>query len=301
MNNIDTICLSSGGINSFSFLGALRYLINYNYIDMNKIHTFIGCSGGAILVYLLAMNYEINNIINFITNNNLNFIKDININNLFYDYGFDKGKKIMYLITFFLKKKFNKDDITFIELYNLTNNNLIIIGTKIVNKNTKEILFNKDNTPNMSVLTAIRITIAIPIIYTPVYYENNYYIDGGIINKFPYNYCDPNKTIGLCINNINYINPLHILFYTLSKPTPTDKYEYKYIIFIDIINKSDFDISKEYINYLIYHGEETCKNKIKSNFSNSLFDKTLYYNNIYYLIIIVLSLFFILKFLWNKS
>jgi len=298
MNNIDTICLSAGGIHSFSFLGALKYLINYNYIDMNKIHTFIGCSGGAILAYLLAMNYQVNNIIYFITINDLNFIKDMYINNLFYNYGIDKGEKIMYLITFFLKKKFNKDDITFMELYKLTNNNLIINGTKIVNNKTEEVIFNKDNTPNMSVLSAIRISISIPIIYTPVYYDNNYYIDGAISNFFPYNHCNIDTTLGLCMNTINLINPLHFIFYTLTKPR--EKYEYKYVIFIDIINKSDFNISTDYINFLISHGEESCKNKIKSNFDNTLFNRTLYYNNIYYLIISVLSIFIIFKFLWDK-
>jgi len=213
-------------------------------------------------------------------------------------YGIDKGENIMYIITFFLKKKFNKDDITFIELYKLTFNNLIINGTKIINNKTEEVLFNKDNTPNMSVLLAIRISIAVPIVYTPIYYENSYYIDGGVSNTFPYNHCNPNNTIGLCINVINIINPLHLIFYTLYPPN-IEKYEYKYVIFIDIINKPDFDISTDYINFLISYGEDTCKNRIKSNFNYNLLMRKIYYNNIYYLLIIILFLFFIYKYLWK--
>jgi NTE family protein len=39
----------------------------------------------------------------------------------------------------------------------------------------------------MSVRLAIRISISVPIVFTPVLYNNNYYVDGGVINNFPMN------------------------------------------------------------------------------------------------------------------
>jgi predicted acylesterase/phospholipase RssA len=298
MNNIDTLCFSGGGVNSFCFLGVLNYAISHDIINIKNINKFIGTSGGAIVAYLLSLNYTINEIIQFVSTNDLKFIKNMDMKNLFSDYGIDKGDKFMYVLTYFLKRKYNRDDITFIELYNLTNNNLIITGTKIVNSKTKEVLFNKDNNPEMSILLALRITISVPLIFTPIYNNNNYYVDGGITNGFPYNHCDLDKTLGLYINTINYINPLHLIFYIILKPTKI--HDYKYVVMIDIINKSDFDLSKNNIKYLISLGEKTGKDNIQSNFNYNIQYKTIYYNNIYYFLFAIFICFIIYKYLWEK-
>ena len=39
--------------------------------------------------------------------------------------------------------------------------------------------------PNMSVYLAIRMAISIPILFTPILFENQYYIDGGCIDNYP--------------------------------------------------------------------------------------------------------------------
>jgi NTE family protein len=63
----------------------------------------------------------------------------------------------------------------------------------------------------MSVIIALRISISIPIFFAPIYYNNNYYIDGGVYNNLGLNYSDINNTLGICIkfnlknNNINSI------------------------------------------------------------------------------------------------
>ena len=290
MNNIDTLCFSAGGTNSFCFFGALNYIINNNIIDINKINTFAGTSVGAMVAYLLSLKYNINELILFITNYDINFIKNINIYNLFFNYGIDDGKKIYKFLQFFLIKKFNKNDITFIELYNLTHNILIINGTKINNNITEEIIFSKDTNPHMSVLLALRITISIPIIYTPVYYNNNYYIDGAVTNFFPYNHCNYETTLGLCINNINIRNPFHFMTYNLTQ----SKKKYNFITIYD------FNISSSYIKYLINYGENICKNKLKNNFNNNLSYDYTYYNHIYYILIYILILIIIYKYLLEK-
>jgi predicted acylesterase/phospholipase RssA len=108
---------------------------------------------------------------------------------------------MIYLFGQFLKFKFNITDITFIELYNLTKKKLSIIGTNYTK--IKEECFNHNNTPDMSVITALRISISIPIIFTPVKYNGDMYIDGCFKNGFPLDYCNKETTLGLCIQNIN--------------------------------------------------------------------------------------------------
>ena len=290
MNNIDTLCFSTGGINSFAFCGALDYIINNDIINIKQIHTFVGSSGGAIIAYLLSIKYTINEIIYFITNNELK-LKNFKFTNLFYNYGLDDGEKILSVLKFLLNNKINKNDITFIELYNLTNNNLIINGTKINNNKTEEILFNKNLTPNMSVITALRISISVPIIYTPIYHDNNYYIDGGISNKFPYNHCDSNKTLGFYVYCSNHINPLPIIFHSLLSKK---NYYYKYIIFLHIHNPSEFNISYDYIKYLITLGKQKCKFQIENNFKQP-FNSSYYFNHVYRILFFIFIVYIITK------
>ena len=57
----------------------------------------------------------------------------------------------------------------------------------------------------MSLLTCLRISYCIPLIYTPILIDNNYYVDGGLID----NYCiqlfekELKHTIGFVVSNPN--------------------------------------------------------------------------------------------------
>jgi predicted patatin/cPLA2 family phospholipase len=197
---IDTLCLSGGGVKGFAFLGSLEYLEDIKYIDIKKINNYVGTSAGAMLAFIFSLGYSVMDVVDFIINFNFTkLIPDTDINTVLLSYGIDTGDKIMIIMQNFLKEKYNLDDITFEEHYLLTNMKLTFIGTNY-NKGT-EIAFNHINSPKMSVLTALRISISVPIIFTPVLYESEYYIDGGLVNNFPIKYCNPSTTIGIYIKH----------------------------------------------------------------------------------------------------
>lgn len=119
----------------------------------------------------------------------------------------------------------------------------------------------------MSVITAVRISMSIPLVFTPVLYNNCYYIDGCFLNGFPINYCNIDTTIGIYIKNINSIpnDKLDIVsfykncLYLLSNAT-REKYLqnnlYKNIIHIDsdATNEINFEITREHKQTLINKG-----------------------------------------------
>ena len=192
----DTLCLSSGGVYGLSYIGALDYLINEKILNLNNIKIFAGTSIGSIILFFIIIGYNIKEI-NYIIIN-LNFSKlqsEINIENLLINNGIDNGLKIITLLKFFLNKKLNIDDITFKELQLKYNKNFIVIGTNF--SKGEEAVFNYINTPDMSIITAIRISISIPFIFTPVLYNNEYYVDGALTNAFPINYCNQETTISI--------------------------------------------------------------------------------------------------------
>jgi predicted patatin/cPLA2 family phospholipase len=264
----DTICLSGSGIYAFAFIGALNKLINENIINIDNITTWIGTSGGAIISLIFSLGYSNIELLEFIYNFDFTILlpKKFKLFNFFKSNGLNNGNKFTFFFKQLIYNKFNVEDLTFKELFTLTNKKLIVTGTNFT-KNSEEI-FSIDLTPNMSIVTAVRISISIPLIFTPVLYKSDYYIDGGIKNFFPYNYCDPNKTFGLNIirkhiNNklINILNIFKISLTMLSSSYRVN-YNNSNIININIINDyekniiyNDIDLSKNNINNLINIGK----------------------------------------------
>jgi NTE family protein len=198
----DTICMSGGGVKGFAFIGALDYLNKKKIININNIKNWVGTSIGSILAYAVVCGFSINEMENFIIE--FDFTKtnpDISIDNIFISHGISDGKRAEFILRSFIQHKFNIDDITFLELYKLTQKNLLIIGTNFTH--ACEEVFSHNTTPDMSVVTAVRISMSIPVFFTPVLYNNCYYVDGSITNNFPINHCDKYTTIGLYIRNNN--------------------------------------------------------------------------------------------------
>ena len=99
----------------------------------------------------------------------LNDTDDIDIDRLLniYEYiGLDDGSFFEGLCKNWLKKKLNCETISFIDFAKQTGKNLVICASNIVNR--KETYFSLDTTPNICVLFALKASIAIPLVFTPV-------------------------------------------------------------------------------------------------------------------------------------
>jgi hypothetical protein len=207
----DTLCLSGGSDRGIAFLGVLDYLQENHNFNINNIKSFIGTSVGSIIIFFINIGYTIHEMGEFILCFDVSKLQnDITVENLLVRYGLNDGCNFVYLLQCFLNNKLNVNDITFIELYKMTNKKLTIIGTNF----TKgiEAVFNHINTPNMSVITAVRISISVPLVFTPVLYNNEYYIDGGIVNNMPVNYGNMKTTLAIYIKYNNSKNNCGSLF-----------------------------------------------------------------------------------------
>lgn len=235
----DTLCFSGGGISGILFIGALDELQKYNFLNIKNIKNYYGTSIGSIISFILSLGYTIKEIIEFIKEFDFKKLEpNVECDTFFYEYGINSGTRIISLLQTLLKEKLNKTNITFKELYELTKNKLGIVATNFT-KN-KEVLFSFENTPDFSVLLAIRMSIAIPLIFTPVKYENEFYVDGCITNNFPIKYCNENTTLGLYLiscddNNVKNLVDYFLGIFSIINTTITTK-------FID--NNSNYNIIK---------------------------------------------------------
>lgn len=172
----DTLVLSGGGTKGFSQLGLLHRI----YDKLPYIQTYTGTSIGAIISFMLSIGYDPISI--YLIFQDIHITDKISLPSLYADYGLicdnpciDKLKEVMY-------KEFGKLP-TFRELYNLTNKNLIIIGTNLDTKTLE--IFSHITHPDMDVLLALDISSRIPIMFTSIEYNGNRYVDGGISCNFP--------------------------------------------------------------------------------------------------------------------
>ena len=203
---IKNLFLAGAAIRTISILGAISHMEDNNKLVLSKVDNFIGSSGGSIICYLLSMGYDIKMSFTIITKLMMVYNKtntDPNcIFNLFGSFGLDNGEFLTkwVLDTTFDKLKLNNP--TFIEFAKATGKNLSVCATNI--SKMKLTMFNVNNTPNIKVSDAIRASISIPLLFTPVIINEDYYVDSGVLNNFPIDFVDFTSlsrfdTIGLCI------------------------------------------------------------------------------------------------------
>jgi predicted acylesterase/phospholipase RssA len=203
------IAISGGGINTIAFIGCLQYLEEHDNYTKN-IHNFLGASGGSIMCLFLILNYNSQEISDFLKSQipKLNNFSIWNIFKIFSQYGFNNGKNVIDLIENILIFKGVSPNISLLELTKMTGKNLIISTTNVSSKKIEYI--SVDNYPNIQVVTAIRMSTAIPIFFTPVKYYNDYYVDSMVFNNFPIVFFDnfKNETLGLNILSKNTKNEI---------------------------------------------------------------------------------------------
>lgn len=180
MKSIKNIAFCGGGIYGYAEIGALKELENYEkYLDVKNIS---GVSIGSIIAALYAIDYTADELYNIIFNMEIErLIKESNM--LYYrlwsNYGLYDAKKLEDEIERLIKVKTNIKLCTF----NQIEKNLTIIATNLNYQCPR--FFNKENTPEMPISKAVRLSIGYPIIITPILFEGDLYGDGGEFINYP--------------------------------------------------------------------------------------------------------------------
>lgn len=257
------LVLSGGGIKGIAQIGALKALEEKNMLE--HINNYCGTSIGSFIVLMLCIGYKYNDIWTLFKLDLNKFYNVNNIFNFFEDYSLLDTKPVQKLLKLIINEKYNKNDITFKELYDITKKTLNIYAINI----TKgiETNFNYINTPNISVLEACIASSSVPFIFPPRKIEDNLYVDALIVNNYPCcNYCDDiENTIGIDISYIHeldnkidsietYIQNLFLSFQICLQKKNVKKLPKINIYIQTNINPLDFDIDNEKKNELFNLG-----------------------------------------------
>ncbi|ULY68613.1 patatin-like phospholipase [Chlorella virus XW01] len=261
---IDTLILSGGGLKGLGYIGGLKMLENNKIISIKKIKNYYANSVGTIISLLLAIGYNFDFLEEFIIKFDFKkIIPKLNLSNIFNNLGISNGNEIMIIIQTMFLKKTKVKDMTFKEFYNKYNIKLNFITTNYT-FGIEEVL-SIDDTPDLSVLLAVRMSISIPLIFTPVIYNNNMYIDGFLSNNFPINKIDIERNNYIAINitkSYNNKNPnileymkgcIDIAIYNINKNQNNIKNNK--IININFDNVNETELDNENIINLNNHGK----------------------------------------------
>lgn len=217
------LVLSGGGVHTLAFVGCIKYLRERNESD--NIKNVLGSSGGSIIGLMFVLNFTvdtmttiINDIFQMYNNQQKNAIGIQVLMNIYKKMGIYNRDFNDKIISRICKEKNLSEDLTFMELAKLTGKNLIISASNLSQKNIEYL--SVDTYPEMSIKTAIAMSTAIPIIYEPIKYYNDIYVDGIVYDNFPITYFSKRKvdTLGLkvkCVNKNSSNSKLSLTQYLL--------------------------------------------------------------------------------------
>tara|TARA_B100000780_G_scaffold269975_1_gene229315 strand:+ start:928 stop:1797 length:870 start_codon:yes stop_codon:yes gene_type:complete len=283
------LALSGGILKAVSLIGSLKYLEEIK-ISRN-FKNYIGTSAGGLLLFLYLIGYSADEILQIIKDE-IDYLIDINfynLRNIYSELGIDDSKRFENILRKYLYAKTSLQSISFIEFAKKFGYNLIITGA---NLDTKKVdYFSVDTFPDMDIVLSLLITSCIPLIFKPIKFNDNLYIDAGVYSNFPIEYFEKNlnDTLGICViskeiiknNNLfNYFN--NIIYSIMSKLSydnlnkNKDKYKICFINYIDTnfndvkfsFNNLKIEINKEYFDIYMNRGYKDFKEYYEKNLLN---------------------------------
>lgn len=166
------LVLSSAGPYGLIQLGMLSVLDR-------KWDSIRGTSAGSIAAVLLCIGIPVDEIIEYIVKRPLHKWFKVD----FTQHGFISSDCFNELMTPLFHAYDVPLTITMKELYERTNMDIYLYTTAVTNITSVEL--HHSTHPDLPVMTAIAMSSSIPIMFPPVFYNGEYYIDGGLLMHCP--------------------------------------------------------------------------------------------------------------------
>ena len=265
---INGFIFEGGCIKGLVYVGVLEEFMKYQDIETVK---YLGgtSAAGSVVATLLASDYtiqEINEVLynidwNTMQSNNFGFVR--NTIRLFTKYGYHKGNHFEKFINKMLFAKYKMENMTFIQLFEITKKHLKMVGTNVTKGET--IYMDYIYTPDMSIAKAVRISSSVPFMFKPVKIYNELYVNGELTKTSNYAMFDDIENINIIAFDleetsfkfnkisslITYIRSvIKILHHEANKSISTKNNVHVCKILENSIDAMKFNLSLEEKNYL---------------------------------------------------
>jgi len=213
-HTIKHIVISGGGTTGITFYTVLRELAKNNFWNIENIQTMYATSIGSLISVILCLKYDWDIVDNFIIKRPWNDIFKFDLYTILQVF----DKRGIFSIDKFddlFKPLFTgcdiSTDITMKDFYDINGIELHFFSTELNTFSSIDISYKTH--PNMRVIEAVYCSCTLPVVFSPIFYENNCYVDGGILNDFPLNDCIENGAKAeeiLAIKKRNFLSKKNI-------------------------------------------------------------------------------------------
>jgi predicted acylesterase/phospholipase RssA len=194
---IKHLVISGGGPTMIQTLGSIQHLEENKFIDFNNIETIYGTSAGAIIGVLICLKYDWITLYDYIIKRPWQEVFPIKVQNIFEAYtkkGIFDDKTIIKCFKPLLDAKDISMNISLKEFYDYSKIELHMFSFEVNTFQVEDISYLTH--PDISLITAIQMSCALPILMTPVCSEGKCYVDGGVTCNYPLKHCiESNKSI----------------------------------------------------------------------------------------------------------
>ena len=171
-----------GGIRGISYCGAYKALLENNI----KLTGCAGSSIGAVFASLIAFGYSYEEVYEIMSKTGFEMFIDINID-FKKDLAISKGKIFYEWMKEQLERKYygeiyEKDKMSPVKFCDIKNN-LVIYSVDLTNLKFQE--FSCKKTPDFEIAQAIRASVSMPGLFTPLEYEDSLIVDGDLLKSTP--------------------------------------------------------------------------------------------------------------------
>jgi len=202
-NTVKNIVISGGGVAGLSFYGVIKQMHKNNHWQLENIENIYATSVGTLISIMIALNYEWEELDNFIKKRPWHKVFKFDISNIFNaieNRGLYNSDIIADGVRPILLGKDIELNVTMKEFYEITGINLFFMSVEL--KSMSLVNISHKTHPDWKLVDAIYCSCAIPVCFSPYLYNNNYLFDGGVKVNYPIDIClnDGNKqeeTIGV--------------------------------------------------------------------------------------------------------
>ncbi len=183
----ENLVFEGGGVKGLAFCGALSVLEEKGI--MTEVKRVAGSSAGAITAGLLACGYSSDDLLQELKTKNFNDFKDDDfgifrdVKRLMTEFGFYAGKEFHRWYGDLLTKKVGHPDVTFREVFETFDRELIVTGTCLNRRETH--YYTKERNPHMPIRDGVRISMSIPLFFAAVEWQGDLLVDGGVLDNYP--------------------------------------------------------------------------------------------------------------------
>ena len=190
---IKYLVINGGGPTGFLTYGAARHLAKTNFWKLVDIQGIYGCSIGAFLGVIISLDYEWESLDDYFIKRPweklVSATSSFNLVKIYEQKGLLNEQIFLETFTPLLKAKDLPIQITLEELYAYNHIDLHLYTTNINSEQLDKVDLSHKTHPKLSLIKALQMSMAFPIVFQPVCNGEACYIDGGLLNNYPLNDC----------------------------------------------------------------------------------------------------------------